>query len=162
MTAASAVDEESGTPEDEEEECVVCFYPTAARTHPCQHVVCRGCQLRWNHFSCPVCRRVTAPSAPSPAAEEAGPSAVLRCVLRLPLDTGHAGITVRAHRHGVRVVKIHPLDEAWAAGVRRGDVITHLNDVRVREATVAVAVIEAMRGADLHLTIRRLPRCLFK
>ena len=145
-----------------EEECAVCFYATRTRTHPCRHVVCIECQVRWGRFSCPVCRGAMAPSLNEKTTDAAddgpGPPIVL---LRTPID-GHAGICVRLHRRGVRVVEICPLDSAWDAGVRTGDVITHMNGLAIRDPHVAVSVIEAMRGVELHLAIRRRPlaRCL--
>lgn len=137
--------------EEEEEECVVCFHTTRTRTHPCRHVVCMECQVRWGRFSCPVCRGATVAPYESDRSADGG------VLLQTPAD-GHAGITIRQHRHGVQVVKLDPLDSAWDAGVRRGDVITHINGLTIRDPQLAASVLDAMRGASLHLSIRRRPR----
>lgn len=135
----------------EARECVVCFNETADAIEPCGHVVCHTCATRWlqRRATCPVCRAVVA-RAPQPARD------------------GHVAIATEAHGHvgvrlsdalaGVRVVSVDRRDLAYAAGLRAGDVLTHINGIRVSEHAVAIAIVECARANRIALRLTLLPR----
>ena len=137
-------------------ECMVCFEDTAEVVQPCEHALCAGCAQTWfahHELVCPLCRRaVTAlPHVAPPGAH----------AVRIRLDEGstHVGITIRTCSvGGVRVLWVDPDDCAHRAGIRRGDVITHLNGLRVDDHRTAARIIDRSTEvrADIACTVRRL------
>ena len=67
----------------------------------------------------------------------------------------HIGITLRDHAYGVLVTRLVHRDAAARSGVRRGDVITHLNGIRVRSHANAALILEHARnvGCDVCCTV---------
>lgn len=133
--------------EEEEEECVVCYFPTRERMRPCSHVVCSSCSCRLREkgcITCPVCRQVSVGDTSSSGG----------VVITFPPGT-HAGVTFVASYSGVCVSKLDRRDRAHACGLRVGDVVTHLNGVRVRmhEDAAAMADRASQTQTDLVCTL---------
>ena len=135
------------------DECAVCFRDTAHRIVPCGHVVCAECALRWSEkrSTCPCCRQPMLLDDDSPACDDV-------LVVRL-ISGSHFGITVADHpRGGVRVVATHAQALMSAHGVRPGDVITHIDRVRVEDHASAIRTLETARTASVpvvHITYTR-------
>jgi hypothetical protein len=73
----------------------------------------------------------------------------------------HVGVTLRSNAiGGVLVTRVHEDDAAYASGLRRGHVITHINDIEVHGHRVAVDIIEAAREHrfPLRLSVLRTTR----
>ena len=140
-------------------ECIVCFEETTDVLRPCDHAVCRACAKKWfaNHEPvCPLCKRavVVLPHVVPP------PRGTTVCIRLEGVECTHVGITVcTCTLGGVRVLRVDPNDRAHHAGIRRGDVITHLNGIRVDTHETAVRIFNrATEGmTDSHCTVRRLP-----
>lgn len=137
---------------DDVPECVVCFTQTRSVLTPCGHPVCDKCAQQWlaRKCSCPVCRAtvVMADAADDLPRIDFAPQG----------PAGFVGISLRNHRLGVKVTWLHTRDLAYGAGVRVGDVITHINGVQISDSAVGVAVVECARANRIPLTFRLHPR----
>lgn len=155
----------------EDEECVVCYEPTCHYVRPCDHRVCEDCARRWVERSirCPVCRSTlvafTSPTHDAPTA------AATTIVVHVPLAAAsHVGVSLMNNDTGggVRITHVRPQDLGACHGLRKGQVITHLNGIPVSNHVSAVEIVNAAckHGIDLACTIalpprRRWPRCTF-
>ena len=72
----------------------------------------------------------------------------------------HVGITFSNCVRGVRVIRVHPDDRAAASGMRKGDTVTHINTIRVRDHAVAIAMTNRATESNMLLvyTLARRPR----
>ena len=138
----------------EEEDCVVCFDPTTARTYPCAHAVCNQCMRKWDRLTCPRCRGAMAPLA----SDTEHVSGELVISLKIP-NGGHAGLTVKTHDLGVRVTRLCPMDYGWAAGLRRNDVITKMNGISVGDASTFICAVHAMYPVEMRMHVQRHWSC---
>lgn len=127
-------------------ECVVCWQPTTEQVVPCAHVMCAACAAQWLERTptCPVCRSTVVDVAGRP------PTGARELTIRVHVGV-HLGITLSDHAYGVLVQDLLPCDAARRAGVRRGDVITHMNGIRVRGHGNAILI--AQRASDLGYDI---------
>ena len=146
-------------------ECAVCMAGTCDRLQPCGHVVCTACFMRWVTRSptCPLCRGVViGTSSPDGALREHDGSIVLiefGANLGRESPRDHAGITLTSHGNdSVRVRRVVRRDMAYSAGMRVGDVLTHINGVPVNDHATAVAMIDRATQSGATLAIRRRER----
>lgn len=109
------------------DECCICFYATANRISPCGHLMCKECILRWCHTTntCPLCKNVVLSPCPmcdlKPTDE---PSLYVKvCPDRM------IGITLTDVRVGVRLKTVDRHSLAHRLGMRRGQIVTHVNDI---------------------------------
>lgn len=136
-----------------EGECPVCFQTTDEFVYPCQHRLCVDCARSWmrrgNH-TCPSCRQVVVRL--SNAYDNApGESVVISNIS----PRQHLGITLTSSApQGVLVRQVGRADLAYTAGLRVGDVITHINSIPINEHSVAVAIIETARHNSLPIGFR--------
>ena len=134
-----------------EGECAVCLQETSNTLQPCKHVVCATCIDQWvakRHNTCPYCRGILVGLR---STEPTGGN------VKLVLRGDHAGITLVNDNGAVRVRKVVLCDRAYRAGLRPGDVITHLNDIPVNRHADAVAIVNRATQArvDLVVTVKR-------
>lgn len=135
-------------------ECVVCMEATDEALVPCAHAVCRPCVSEWlsRKPTCPVCRT---PSVIAPPAADGDGDVRLRA-----RPGAHVGITLRDSAdgsRGPRVVRTERGDLANTHGVRRGDVVTHVNGVAARSARATTELIDiaTTHACDLVLSVSR-------
>lgn len=130
-------------------ECIVCYAETGDFLRPCGHSMCQTCALKWftKKLVCPYCNATPyAHVVDNPAAS--------------PLDgvdvqvTGAQNGVVLTSLHGrVTVSKTEPGKSFHAANVVQGDVITHINNIRVVHHTDATCILDACKANNI-------PRCL--
>lgn len=128
-------------------ECAVCLQTTTHVASPCRHAVCRACLDRWmdlGRLTCPVCRGVVVPA-------HDGPRGALTVRVDVTAPGTHVGITFSNCARGVRVVRVHPEDRAAASGMRKGDTVTHINSVRVRDHASAIAMTNRATEGNMLL-----------
>lgn len=130
-------------------ECTVCFEPTEHVLWPCGHHMCPACTERWwrRSTTCPVCRQAFLPKLPNP-----DPCHVV--ILRFSQQRDHAGIRLTRHRGGkLRVTWLHCQDLSYRCGLRKGDVVTHINGVQVSDPDIAVRMLDVAKahGIDVHV-----------
>lgn len=134
-------------------ECAACYMPTTGSVVPCGHLLCHACAQRWLAIrpTCPVCRSVVVMVRPHTSR---GSSKFL------VLTHGHAGVTLANAPAGVAVTRVNPRDMAWKSGLRRGDVLTHMNGVPLKTHENAVKIIERARalGTVLECTLASTKR----
>lgn len=141
--------------DDDAAHCVVCLEPTTAALEPCRHSLCSTCAGRWLPKSptCPVCRGVVV-AARLPYACLDGALAVV-----VPSPVRPLGVTLTDAPGGTRIVRLVRKDEGWRCGLRRGDLVTHVNEIPVQHHSHAVRIVDAAMGcgAPLVLHVRRRP-----
>jgi hypothetical protein len=142
----------------EDDECAVCLQETSNRLQPCKHAVCGTCIDTWvakHHMTCPMCRGVLTGTGRAPDTSKS----LLQIVLK---NGAHAGVTLvnDAMSGGVRVRRLVLCDRAYRAGLRPGDVITHLNDLPVQRHADAVAIVNRATQVqeDVIVTVHRQRR----
>ena len=136
--------EETGSDGDDSI-CVSCYHPTQTVLLPCRHHMCDACSSRWliRRPLCPMCRGGvigTQPSSHRPTR--------LRHI-HASDDSPDVGITLTNAESGgaVRVLGVRKRSMAHQCGVRVGDVITHINGIRVCEHQFAVLIVNASHRA---------------
>lgn len=155
------------------QECAVCFQSTTDTLAPCSHPVCATCAEKWfvaqNHVECPLCRGVvvkipTKDDTLNTTRRGVTTKTVLLDNNRHEADSEehhqcHVGFTLSDawSTEGVRVVRLHPNDEAISCGIRIGDVITHMNGLPVHHHQTAVAIADraANTRTNLICTVKR-------
>mgnify|MGYP003881751031 CR=1 FL=1 len=136
--------------------CVVCFNETSEFLVPCAHTICRSCALEWlsRTSTCPMCRADVASPSSTLANTTLHSNRSLKVrLLCIPVSkkasSTHLGMTVsRGSTGGIRgvcVIRLDPKDMAKAAGLRVGDLITHVNDIRVTEHEDAIRILECAK-----------------
>jgi hypothetical protein len=147
----------SSTRAPDPDPCAVCLEDTTHVVHPCAHAVCAPCLARWLEHGarCPVCRGTLLGASAALVPRAAG-----RTVrVDFPRPGLHAGITLQACDAGVRVTALDRRDRAHACGLRRGDVITHINALPMRDAHEATRMADCASARqvplDCHLLLRR-------
>lgn len=150
-------------------ECAVCLERTDDVLVPCAHAACRACVSEWlaRKPTCPVCRAPSVIAAPPDDGDgdvrlRARPGAHVGITLRgedgLGYGAGHAleGGGGAGGPSGLRVVRTERGDLAHAHGVRRGDVVTHVNGVSARTARATTELIDTAtaHACDLVLSVR--------
>lgn len=141
-------------------ECPVCYEPTRDMVRPCGHALCARCAAKWlcKECICPMCRGPVVPLvALSPT------RAQRHLCIQFPQPRQHVGITVRDHPSGVLVLHVHDKDRAAYHGLRRGDVITHVNGVSVRNhhTVVSITNLASEHGLPLVYSLKRHPLFCF-
>lgn len=129
-----------------EGECVVCWQATIHRVVPCGHVVCAACAAQWLERTptCPVCRSTVVDVLGRP------PTGAHELTIRVHVGS-HLGVTLTDHAYGVVIQHLLPRNAAHCAGARRGDVVTHMNGIRVRGHGNAIMI--AQRASELGYDI---------
>ena len=127
-------------------ECAICFEDTKNRIQPCKHAFCERCILRWmdKKVTCPLCKQVLA----SPRLDVTSPHPSLR----LQGWTGgqeHIGVTLRNDTNGVVIHNINEKDKAFISGLRKGHVITHVNNIPVTCHESAIQIMTSAQDAKL-------------
>lgn len=148
------------------DECPVCLEEThedeATRLLPCKHAVCAACTLRLHAACvdrCPLCRKEIAGIEVLETASDDDSDVLEFCVG----NGTHAGITLAnaaATSEGgsaVRVVALAERDAAFAAHLRVGDLITHVNGIPATQHRMAVNIIDASTRHALPVRVRRAP-----
>lgn len=138
-------------------QCPVCLECTVDRTVPCAHALCDACAEAWmrrGHHTCPTCRTPIVNMTSRPVEDVGGG-------VRILFDaTGgaqeHLGITLTASSMcaGVRITRLDRRDLAHRAGLRIGEVITHINSRPMTDHKVAIDVMETARVARVSLCLR--------
>lgn len=163
--------------DEDEDECVVCYNPTANRLSPCNHIVCLGCAELWvvRSVKCPVCRHtlvslqlpdIPVQLQPLPldisSSSKTPTHAFAWCrrkppapprpfvIVYFPPGT-HAGITFANADQAVRVSRLIADDQCARHGLRKGDLVTYLNDIPVTDHARAAAISDAARDAGIPL-----------
>ena len=133
----------------DDDECPVCFNPTENRVQPCGHKLCGKCAGIWK-----ISEHNNQDTMSTDAAT----------IIHINFDdeNSHLGITLVSGALGVRVVRLDRRDVAASAGVRRGDVITHINSIHTTSHSVAIDIIEQARLNTIPLMLRiHRPRRLY-
>lgn len=131
-------------------ECVVCMERTRDIVQPCGHPGCRECMRKWierGHTTCPTCRGVMVTTGIIPVL------AGRTYRIDFPRPGDHTGVTLRNCYYGVRVCKVQQRDRGFMCGLRQGDVITHINGIRVRDHATATAMIDVATEHQLPLVL---------
>ena len=141
-------------------ECCICFQQTTNWVAPCQHLMCEPCALKWFHTkanSCPMCRGIVLSPAPTPRV--VGPGIKIVCT-----PSGTLGVVVESHARGVKVLTVDKAGDAYACGLRKGDVVTHMNAIPLRSTEQAVDMLDRAKDCSYPLCCaidphkKRLPR----
>jgi len=159
-------------------ECIVCFEETTTLAKPCNHVICPRCATLWLTKSptCPTCRGIIVSLVPPLSTDdEVCPHGSHRrreqkherkCMRKIEFECEgqHVGITLanttRFAEAGVCVISVYSRDRAFMCDVCVGDVITHINGIRVSSHADAIRVIQRATdiGASMELAIIRRRR----
>ena len=129
-------------------ECCVCFESTSFQLQPCMHHMCEDCYKKWmpKSTTCPVCR--TAVSFPG--------TEVLRIEFVAPeYWREHVGITLSNTPIGLQVLRMDRRDRAYAAGLRVGDIITHINHAAVTDHRTAVEILDRLALQKASIDVHR-------
>jgi S1-C subfamily serine protease len=87
--------------------------------------------------TCPICRETVVMIRPHTSCSNSK---------FLVLTHGHAGVTIANTPGGVIVTKVTAKDMAFMGGLRRGDIITHMNGIPTVKHENAVQIIERARA----------------
>jgi hypothetical protein len=123
-----------------ESECVACYTPTQSKLAPCRHAMCDPCALKWLAISpsCPMCR-----------------STITHCCIShqhreekwIPLEVANTkagcGITLSNCVGGVRVHALRKQGMAYKGGLRKGHIITCMNNIPVKDHANAILIVNA-------------------
>lgn len=130
----------------------MCYEATTDRLAPCDHAVCGRCARRWflTKLTCPFCLRV-----PCALVDGRRPRLLER---ELVVRPGPIGLTMASPDGRVFAKGLTPGEAAHRAGLRAGDLITHVNNVPVRDHRGASSVIKSAEAeATAPLTLRVVP-----
>ncbi|MBN1588049.1 MAG: trypsin-like peptidase domain-containing protein [Pirellulales bacterium] len=74
----------------------------------------------------------------------------------IPAAQGSLGVTIAETEKGVTIIQVLPKSPAAKAGLQKNDVITHLQDKRVKDQKALTAVIKKLQaGMEIKLTVKR-------
>ena len=123
-------------------ECAVCFEPTENQLFPCHHSICKSCIVRWcaKNQTCPLCKAFVLSPVIHQELLKNG-----RNTLCVPVsDKPDMGVRLcnASGTVGLRVLRVDKAGIMRACGLHRGDVITHINDIRVIHHEVGVRMID--------------------
>lgn len=142
-----------------DDDCVVCFESTRCALTPCTHKVCMKCAERWfaKTTSCPICRAtITGIESHESQRKE---NVEDHRVVNVKFDGNeHAGVRVNdaLSKAGVVVTWLHKNDLFAHAGVRLGDTILAVNNIRAACARVTIALIEANKASQSEVCLKLL------
>jgi hypothetical protein len=140
-----------------DEECCICFNPTTNLIDPCGHLMCKECILTWcrKTISCPLCKTtLLAPCSMSDLEPVKSPTVFFGVA-----PSQQVGVTISnisdASQRGVRVKNMVKDGLAMVHGMKKGHIITHINDIPVRAHGDAVAIINQAQcyGHPLRFTM---------
>jgi len=140
------------------EECVSCYAPTQNTVQPCAHSMCEPCAAKWvvamDKRSCPLCRGIVVRIGPSP---EEGLLVHGRTVWVVGKEV-RVSVASIPSRMGVCVVAVAEVAAAYAAGIRRGDILTHINDIPLHAHDQAISIIDRALDVGHPFSVRVAPK----
>ena len=142
-----------------DDECCICFHPTENTVEPCQHRMCKECIVRWSRrtMRCPMCKACLLSPCPLQTLNTAS------CNTTIHFDVpshSKVGITLcETNRGRVRVKAVQPKDLAHRNGLRKGNIITHINDLPVSSHHAAISIINQAQDhcGSLYFTLAANP-----
>ena len=75
-------------------------------------------------------------------------------VLDFSSDNTHAGLSLTDAYPGIRVSSVERRDQAEMVGIRRGDIISHINGIRCRSAASAINTIQYAKRLRMRIQIQ--------
>lgn len=136
--------------DNNDSDCVVCYMYTTNGVKPCNHRICATCIKKWYKRSgdirCPCCRRTLHSFGEFDSVD----SDVIISVQ----GNEHFGITLSHSINGVSIVKCKKSDIAYMSGLRRGMVITHMNDIPVRSHKNAILILESCKENNVNVYVK--------
>ena len=128
--------------------CVACFTVTENTLMPCGHPMCETCAIKWLKQKplCPTCRRVVLTIVPCTHIPKH--SQIIQ-----PAGNGtHVGITLSSHSKGLVVTRVRRKSQTSISGIRRGDIVTHLNGIPQNKHANAIAIINCSTRCQVPVT----------
>jgi len=140
------------------DECCICFEQTKHKMIPCRHHVCQKCfKELWKRKNtlCPMCKQVVCKNSDAETFVEKKKSKHIKCIL---FNSGmKAGITIRDTTDGVLISNINKSDACYMNGLRKGSIITHVNELSCNvghEKVCKIFELASQKGLQLECTIR--------
>lgn len=130
-------------------DCCICYRECHEVLQPCGHSLCIECAKRWfvKSPSCPMCR--------SPVVHLNGllqeTTTHNLVVIVFPSRNMHVGITLSSCNGKLHVDRVKKKDLGFKCGLRRGNLITHINGIAIHDHSVAVQMIEAAKARAIPL-----------
>lgn len=135
-------------------ECCICFETTTNWVIPCQHAMCVTCALEWfdqKAITCPMCRGVVISPTPHPIP--------LNPVLKITcMDNARLEMCVVDHAKGVQIHHVAKGGAAYTCGLRKGDIVTHMNSIPIKDHEQAVTLMDAVNERKYPLLCTIEPR----
>ena len=142
--------------EHDDTNCVICYYATNNCLAPCKHSFCEKCIEKWykksGRITCPLCTNKL-------ASFNASQDLISNADFILYAKPGqHLGITLRSWTimKGVKVIGLDANDIAYKSGIKKGMVITSINNIPVTDHTSAIKICEASKDTYGLVTIKIL------
>lgn len=147
-------------------ECVICLNPTSHYVVPCRHVLCSKCATRWFAIKtiCPVCRQVPCGHAHGRALKGPDAGAIWTLCVGRPwrqVVVGvrwrmRPGITLATRDGAVTVTKVDPLGNCHVSGLRRGDVLLHINGIHLTSHDTTADIMDrcTSHGVEMRIGVR--------
>ena len=140
-----------------DEECCICFNHTTNLINPCGHLMCKDCILKWcdKRICCPICKTTLLSPCPMSDLESTKSPTVYFGVA--PSQKVGVTITNRSNpsERGVRVKNVTIGGLAMVHGLKKGHIVTHINDIPVKNHGDAIAIINQAQcyGHPLRFTM---------
>ena len=138
-----------------EVDCCICFEPTQHRLLPCKHSVCQTCFAklwRMKKTLCPMCKQVVICQNSYVVMQNT------HNTITTKFKPGvFPGITICDTKDGVLISKINKSDACYTSGLRKGNIITHINNMSCNIGQKHVCQIfetASQRGIQLDCSIK--------
>jgi hypothetical protein len=143
--------------------CVICYYETNNCIAPCEHSFCEKCIERWYRKSgkntCPLCTK-------NIASFNASQDLISNADFTLYAKKGeHLGVRLQSLplNFGVKITSLNHNDIAYKSGIKKGMIITSINNIPITDHICAVKICEASRNTYGFVTIKiRKPTSNYK
>lgn len=105
--------------------CCVCYNETQETLYPCNHKMCHSCLIKWwqlKKVTCPMCSQVVCNFSSSENVNDEN----------IRIEFGNKtfpGITIANACSGVKVIRLNKKDECFKQGLRKGVIITNVNNI---------------------------------
>lgn len=143
-------------------ECPICFNDTNFVFPGCRHPCCSDCAARWlqKKTQCPTCRGVPCCIPITSTAQEYLPTWSQRLASNtkfiqiVPEEKNeHLGITIKTGTNGVVVTNVVSNDCAFKSGLRKNDIVSEINGIRVHSHEIAMDIIHAAQKAHFPILV---------
>lgn len=148
-------------------ECVICLrhISNSVAISPCLHRFCETCITTSLTYKvrCPICRRVPTSLEVQTSKYESTLTHFVKdiaCAVRPP--EARLGITLSqlSLQHGVKIVRLHRRQSAYASGLRKGDVLIRMNNIPCTTVYGVIGVLDALKHQAKQENATRVATCL--